>query len=134
MQKITIENIGPIDTFFEMDLDKKLTILIGGQATGKTTIARALYYDALCDYVANTESNTSKRQIENDAVEAIRKYLHKTYNDYKITIDPPPNTYYKKQYPIYVPAGRKTIPLIFSNYTAASRINVDIFFDEFLYF
>ncbi|MCL1806162.1 MAG: AAA family ATPase [Oscillospiraceae bacterium] len=40
MQKISIDNLGPIDGHFEMDLDKKLTILIGEQATGKSTIAR----------------------------------------------------------------------------------------------
>ena len=40
MRKISIENLGPIDGRFEMDLDKKLTILIGEQATGKSTIAR----------------------------------------------------------------------------------------------
>lgn len=43
MNKIIIKNFGPVDNF-EAILEKKLSILIGQQATGKSTIVKLIYF------------------------------------------------------------------------------------------
>lgn len=43
MNKIIINNFGPVG-YFEAFIDKKLTILIGQQATGKSTIVKLVYF------------------------------------------------------------------------------------------
>ena len=43
MSKILIENLGPVE-HFEEDVDDKLLILIGEQASGKSTIAKAVFF------------------------------------------------------------------------------------------
>ncbi len=42
MQKICIRNNGPVK-YFEMEIEK-FNLLIGEQATGKSTIAKSVYY------------------------------------------------------------------------------------------
>jgi len=155
MERISIENLGPIDGKFEMSLDQKLTILIGEQATGKSTIAKALYFCYFC-ISATIDAFKGKNSIVfGDYLrEDMRLYFYKNYNhgsvkytcnelgtdlfinfgsnspDMKITnvVD----LEYRNS--LYIPAGRSIIPLLFENYAAASRIKVDPFFDEFLLF
>ncbi len=58
--KITIHNLGPIKDC-TMELDHCFTVLTGKQASGKSTIAKAIYY---C------------RSVKDDICEAILKYNH----------------------------------------------------------
>ena len=153
MKKIKVENFGPIDGEFEMSLDKKLTIIIGEQATGKTTIARAAYFSMLheCNEVLDVigQKNSSLDQH----VGAVQRYFHRnyscgtiTYNTSKCTltynaensnttISTPETITGSKtggEYPMYIPAGRSIIPLLFESYAAAKNINVDPFLEDFL--
>ena len=43
MSRILIENFGPIE-YFEEQVDDKLMILIGEQASGKSTIAKTVFF------------------------------------------------------------------------------------------
>lgn len=43
MSRILIENLGPIE-LFEQDVNEKLMVLIGEQASGKSTIAKAIFF------------------------------------------------------------------------------------------
>lgn len=154
MRRITIENLGPIAGQFEMSLDKKLTILIGEQATGKSTIARAVYYCIIC--VLN-EINIRCYQ-ENDLLknhfDAVQYFLRRNYERGKIklnhhdlelnfdvlrgnTVDIPEKSpmdfrNYEGEQAIYIPAGRSLISLLFESYAAAKTVRVDPFFDEYL--
>ena len=150
MRKLTINNFGPIDGTFELDLDKKLTVLIGEQATGKTTFSRILYYCLLCDTIARFY--TSKQRIsflelkKNEMEEYFRRH-YKTgnfsfvYDEYNLFFDIAKkineNTVSKNDLPMvfdkfYIPAGRSTIPLIFDSYAAAKNIEVNPFLDMIL--
>jgi len=154
MGTISVSNFGPVNKKFEMSLDKKLTILIGEQATGKSTIARAVYYCIL--RVLNTV--TAMNGFENDSlikhIDAVQQYFRRNYDcgevkldhngekqSFRITdrlnVDIPPNhsnnySDFGGEHAIYIPAGRSTIPLLFESYAAAKRIQVDPFLDEFL--
>lgn len=60
MSKILIKNLGPID-FFEQDVNEKLMILIGEQASGKSTIAKTIFFcksisDEFKQYVISQEN------------------------------------------------------------------------------
>lgn len=60
MHKICIENFGPIDDVV-IDLEKKLQVLIGEQATGKSTICKIVYLcckikQYLIDFICKTEN------------------------------------------------------------------------------
>jgi predicted ATPase len=154
MSTILIENLGPIDGRFEMSLDKKLTILIGEQATGKSTIARVAYYCATCRIDWMLDSNIYRDDIIGMHVSNMQQYFIKNYGkgngevrftdtdiefifgagtDFEV---PKPNI--DKEFvdssAIFIPAGRSTIPLLFESYLAAKKINVDPFFDFFLVF
>ncbi len=71
MQRICIKNNGPIK-FFEMDIEK-FNLLIGEQATGKSTIAKSVYYfknikTRITDYLtqiydSNSYHGTSQENI-----------------------------------------------------------------------
>ena len=155
MRKITIENLGPIDGKFEMNLDKKLTILIGEQATGKSTIARAAYFSMLTECNETLDIIGQKNSSLEQHVDAVHKYFHRnysigsiTYNSSKCTLSynaessntvlsTPEVTAISKtggEYPMYIPAGRSIIPLLFESYAAAKNVNVDPFLDDFLLF
>lgn len=61
MRKIIIEDFGPLN-YVEMCFDKQLHVIIGPQASGKSTIAKAIYFcrkirDYLADYVRQLLSN-----------------------------------------------------------------------------
>jgi len=151
MKKISIENLGPIDGHFEMDIDKKLTILIGEQATGKSTIARAVYFSIICmlNEVINNVSGVNDILLKKH-VDLVQQYFRRCYVSGKvllsiddIIVDYDVTNGYKVKVPdvlspiidsdaIYIPAGRSTIPLIFESYVAARNINVDPFFDYYL--
>jgi len=153
MSNIVIENFGPIDGKFEMSLDQKLTILIGEQATGKSTIARAAYFSMLneCNEVLDIigQPNSSLDQH----VEAVQRYFNRNYSYGTITyntnkcvltynaensntvISAPEVIRSSKtggEYPMYIPAGRSIIPLLFESYAAAKNITVDPFLEDFL--
>jgi len=154
---ISIEHLGPIAGRFEMNLDSKLTILIGEQATGKSTIARILYYCAVCAYNwAQGELGLGDCTFIAHGV-TVRKYLSENYlcgNDssgkveffydgLRLSLNAkdyfglkiiPAVVAFESPYPIYVPAGRSTIPLLFESYAAARNINVDPFLNDFLLF
>lgn len=60
MSKILIKNLGPIK-FFEQDVNEKLMILIGEQASGKSTIAKTIFFcksisDEFKQYVISQEN------------------------------------------------------------------------------
>jgi AAA15 family ATPase/GTPase len=154
MGVITINNFGPVNKKFEMNLDKKLTILIGEQATGKSTIARAVYYCILRVLDTVTDINGFENDSLKKHIDAVQKYFRRNYNcgeiglnyngenqSFKITdrinTDIPPNhsnkySNFGGEHAIYIPAGRSTIPLLFESYAAAKNIHVDPFLDEFL--
>jgi ABC-type cobalamin/Fe3+-siderophores transport system ATPase subunit len=150
MGKLTIENFGPIDGLFEMDLDKKLTILIGEQATGKSTIARIVYYCliSILDEIWKRDGYIGE-PLE-DHKDAVLQYLRRNFcfgkvsfvnndiilsfqadNSFSLYI---PQNINSSNGPeaLYIPAGRSTIPLLFESYTAVKNISVDPFFDGFL--
>ncbi len=59
MQRIVIENFGSVDSF-DVVFNEKMTILIGSQATGKSTISKLIFYcrsikDDLYKYLLNKE-------------------------------------------------------------------------------
>lgn len=59
MRKLKIKNFGAV-SHAELDIDKNLNILIGAQASGKSTIAKVLYFcrkikDFYVDYLIQTE-------------------------------------------------------------------------------
>jgi len=153
MKKISIENFGPIDGKFEMSLDQKLTILIGEQATGKSTIARLIHFSMLneCNEVLELLGRkNSSLELHRDAVQQYfrRNYSYGTikYNTNRFMLDydaeisntlistPESLTDSKSdgEYPIYIPAGRSIMPLLFGSYAAAKNVNVDPFLDDFL--
>ena len=66
MKKIKIKNLGPIKNF-EMDI-KRFNILIGPQASGKSTIAKALFVvnsvqKELIKYIKNISNEDEKRHL-----------------------------------------------------------------------
>jgi ABC-type lipoprotein export system ATPase subunit len=66
MKKIQIKNLGPVK-FFEMEI-KKFNILIGPQASGKSTIAKAIYIvnivqKELVKFVKNISNEDEKRHL-----------------------------------------------------------------------
>jgi len=153
MKNIKIKNFGPIDGEFEMSLDKKLTILIGEQATGKTTIARAAYFSMLNECNEILEVIGQKNSSLEQHVDAVQRYFHTNYSHGLITYNtnkcmltydakirntllstPESLTVTKTggEYPMYIPAGRSIIPLLFESYAAAKNINVDPFLEDFL--
>ena len=153
MSILSIENLGPVSGSFEMSLDKKLTILIGEQATGKSTIARVVYYCATCLIDWMMDRKTYRDDIIGTHVEDMQQYFIKNYgmgngevryadidselifgagNDFVVP-RPSAEREYIDSSAIYIPAGRSTIPLIFESFLA-SRINVDPFVNNFLIF
>ena len=153
MRKISIENLGPIDGKFEISLDQNLTILIGEQATGKSTIARMLYY---CTILATNERMTqsgSEDYFRIPHIDTLRQYFRRTYSsgdvlffddslglsvsvagEYSTKRISTSDLSDERRGTIYIPAGRSTIPLLFESYAAVKNINVDPFFDDFLLF
>lgn len=81
MQKIYISNNGPVKEF-EMDV-KKFNLLIGEQATGKSTIAKSIYFfriikTTIIDFLTQVcDTNTYKNEVQEDKSfdKAIRKGL-----------------------------------------------------------
>lgn len=154
MRTISIENLGPVDGRFEMSLDKKLTILIGEQATGKSTIARVAYYCTTCLVDWMLDRKTYRDDIISMHVKNMRHYFVGNYGkgngevryaDMNTELifgagtefdvpKPDVNIEITDSSAIYIPAGRSTIPLLFESYFAAKNINVDPFFDYFLVF
>ncbi|MDR2590845.1 MAG: AAA family ATPase [Oscillospiraceae bacterium] len=155
MSKIQIENLGPIDGLFEMSLDKKLTILIGEQATGKSTIARAIYFSMLSECCVELDLIGEKNNSLRQHAEAVHQYFRKNYEygtiDYftnvfsfsfnaennDLVFSPPGDYIPLKtggEYPMYIPAGRSVIPLLFESYAAAKNIHVDPFLENYLLF
>ncbi len=141
MARISIDNFGPIDGHFEMDLDKKLTILIGEQATGKSTIAKLVVFceHALCDgfdlvpKASDAVINMLKMSLaRNDS----KLYYCDSYNnEFNLSNKSTwsnSNGGFHSDSCLYIPAGRSIIPLIFESYAAASRIKLDPLTDEFL--
>lgn len=60
MRKISIQNFGPVKDI-SLDLDKKMNIIIGPQASGKSTIAKVVYFcrkvrDYLIEYLINSDN------------------------------------------------------------------------------
>lgn len=60
MSRISIKNLGPIE-LFEQDVNEKLMILIGEQASGKSTIAKTIFFcksisDEFRQYVINQDN------------------------------------------------------------------------------
>ena len=98
MQKVYINNNGPIKTF-EMEVEK-FNLLIGEQATGKSTIAKSIYYlrtikTKIIDYLnqiydTNTYNNQSQEKVWFD--KAIKPDLKDIFGDTRETY--------------YIPAGR----------------------------
>lgn len=66
MRRIVIENFGPLNTV-DLELDRQLQILIGPQASGKSTIVKVVYFcrkirDYLADYALQIISNGHSRE------------------------------------------------------------------------
>lgn len=76
MPKITIKQFGPIE-FFEMDI-KKLNVFIGSQASGKSTIAKTVFFcksikEDLIDYIYNIRSRDDNSKIIRNMNKNLRK-------------------------------------------------------------
>ena len=153
MSTLSIENFGPVSGSFEMSLDKKLTILIGEQATGKSTIARVAYYCTTCLIDWMMDRKILRDDLIGMHVASMRQYFIKNYgmgnsevrytdidtelifgagNEFDV-----PRPSVEKEFidssAIYIPAGRSTIPLLLESYLA-TKIKVDPFFDHFVVF
>ncbi len=101
-EKLIIKNFGPIKS---VDLDLgKITVLIGEQASGKSTIAKVL---AVCRYfsyiiddsesIVNYKSNFSNTALVDwglDGFEILQSYIEYENEDYKVIIE------YKEHYEI----------------------------------
>jgi len=141
---------------YQMSLEPKLTILIGEQATGKSTIARTVYYcltfiDNEISKMCDSTADKHKKHLE-----ALQLHFRRNYdngnvlfceNNYEVTLNakdgfiPRHNDDifatldgFTGADAIYIPAGRSTIPLLFESYAAAKSIKVDPFFDQYLLF
>lgn len=71
MQKIYIRNNGPIQ-YFEMEIEK-FNLLIGEQATGKSTIAKSIYYfkiikTKIIDYLTQVYDSNSYHDIPQEQI------------------------------------------------------------------
>lgn len=71
MQKIYIRNNGPVKKF-EMEV-KKFNLLIGEQATGKSTIAKSVYYfktikTKIIDYLTQVYDSNSYNSVSQEKV------------------------------------------------------------------
>ena len=71
MQKIYIRNNGPVKNF-EMEV-KKFNLLIGEQATGKSTIAKSVYYfktikTKIIDYLTQVYDSNSYNSVSQEKV------------------------------------------------------------------
>jgi len=71
MKKIIIKNLGPIE-HFSMDI-KRVNILIGPQASGKSTIAKAFF-------LVNSVQKELIRHIQNISTVEERNHLLKNFN------------------------------------------------------
>lgn len=74
---ITINNFGPID-YAKIDLEKNITVLIGAQASGKSTISKVIYFclkikDYLYDFMNDIDNFKDKHP--NEYYTNFRKYL-----------------------------------------------------------
>jgi predicted ATPase len=69
MQRIIIEKFGSVD-LFDIVLNDRMTILIGSQATGKSTISKLIFYcrslkDDLYKYLLNKEKLLENNENDN---------------------------------------------------------------------
>ena len=104
MQRITIKHLGPIQEL-EMDVER-FNLVIGEQATGKSTIAKAIYFfrmikSTLTDYFYQLFDTASYNQ--NDSQEGFNKVLKKELKSVFISLfgyswDLDENLYLKYEY------------------------------------
>lgn len=104
MQRITIEHLGPIQEL-KMDVER-FNLVIGEQATGKSTIAKAIYFfrmikSTLTDYFYQLFDTASYNQ--NDSQEGFNKVLKKELKSVFISLfgyswDLDENLYLKYEY------------------------------------
>ena len=76
-REIEIYNFGPIDSIM-LDLNKNITVLMGAQASGKSTISKVIYFclkikDYLFDFLNETETLSETHRNEYNA--GFKKYL-----------------------------------------------------------
>ena len=99
MNKIIIKKFGPVD-YFELTLERKLNILIGQQATGKSTIAKLIYFcestrDELVKFLFNEKliiENDTKQLLFEFSKGMVRRFNQffgstKHYNNFEILFD-----------------------------------------------
>ncbi|MCH5163756.1 MAG: AAA family ATPase [Clostridiales bacterium] len=79
MRKIIIENFGPIKKV-SLDISKTMNVIIGPQASGKSTIAKAIYFcrktrDYLIEFLmdSNNFSNTHPNELYVNFLKFVRK-------------------------------------------------------------
>ena len=79
MRKIIIKNFGPVKNI-ELDISKTMNIVIGPQASGKSTIAKTIYFcrkirDYLIEYLidSNNFSNTHPNELFVNFLKFVRK-------------------------------------------------------------
>ena len=83
MRKVLIEDFGPL-SHVELQFDNQLHIIIGPQASGKSTIAKVVYFcrkirDYLADYVRQVVSN---RNLQEEFYINFYKFLRKPFMGY----------------------------------------------------
>lgn len=74
MEKIIIKDFGPIE-YIDFSLEKSFNIIIGEQATGKSTLAKLIYF--FKDIISDLESaliRQPERIKNNTANEILEKY------------------------------------------------------------
>lgn len=86
MKKIKIKNLGPIESF-EMEI-KKFNILIGPQASGKSTVAKALFIvnivqKELIRFVKKISSEEEKRHLLRDFNKSLKSLFINTFGNTK---------------------------------------------------
>lgn len=79
MRKIIIKNFGPVKNI-ELDISKTMNIVIGPQASGKSTIAKTIYFcrkirDYLIEYLINSNNflNTHPNELFVNFLKFVRK-------------------------------------------------------------
>lgn len=102
MRKITIQDFGPLSRV-DLQLDKQLQIVIGPQASGKSTIVKVVYFcrkirDYLADYARQIVSNGYSRE---EFYVNFYKFLRKPFMGYFGTTKHMKQFYIKYYYDVF---------------------------------
>lgn len=87
MQRLIINNFGPI-SHVDLSFDTKINTIIGPQASGKSTLAKTIYFcrkikDFLSEYALNWDNSTPINGVKHDTILSChRNELYTTFTKY----------------------------------------------------